>query len=98
MQQPVQSVLVSLKFRPRWLLSVRKYVTNITELISLKPLKVKALSIICLDFRKKKKKKRNEKKTQQPDTLPHNRSIYKARQHNADSINNVLNKTDTKVS
>lgn len=79
MQQPAHSVLASLKFRPRWLLSVGKYITNITELILLNPLKVKALGIICLDFRKKTF-----------DTLPHNRSIYKTRQHNTDRVNNVL--------
>lgn len=48
MQQPIQSVLVLLKFKPRWLLSVGKYITNVTELILLNPLKVKALGIICL--------------------------------------------------
>lgn len=78
MQQPVHSVLGSLKFRPRWLLSVGKYITNITELILLNLLKVKALGIICLDLRKKKN-----------DALPHNRSIYNARQHNTDRVNNV---------
>jgi len=79
MQQPALSVLESLKFRPRLLLSVGKYITNITEMILLNPSKVKALGIICLDLRKKPF-----------DTLPHNRSIYKARQHITYRVNNVL--------
>lgn len=48
MQQPIHTVLVLLKFKPRCLLSVGKYITNVTELILLNPLKVKALGIICL--------------------------------------------------